>query len=67
MIPFLGDLGCLACMANANTASSERTKRPLVCVRPDVTLDGVMYTRAMVDPSKSSVRAPTYKIDVGAF
>ena len=43
------------------TAPSETTKRSLACVRSAVTLDGGVYIRAVVDPSKSSVTDSLYK------
>ena len=47
----------------AQTALSKTTETMLVCVRPDVTLDGVMYIQAMVDPSKSSFMDQIDKFD----
>ena len=51
------------CIVQANYALCETTKKPLVCVRPTVTFDGVMFIRAVVDPNKSFTD-PTNKSDV---
>ena len=49
---------------HVNTAIGQTTKTPLVCGRPAVTHDGVIYIRALVVPNKSSITAPTYTIDI---
>ena len=46
-------------MGYAQTTLCQTTKRPLVCVRSTVTLNGLIFMRVMVDPSKSSFIDPT--------
>ena len=47
---------------HTQTALGETTDMLQVSVMPAMTLDGVMYIRAMEDPSKSPFRDSTYKI-----
>ena len=67
---FLSSLQESTHMLRTANAANERTKRPLVCVRPVANTRWCFVRPSMVDPSKSSVTDPPYRFDTkvnGAF
>ena len=65
IVLFLRELNDPTRVVCANTAPSERTKTPLVCIRP-VTCDCVVHTRPIMDKSlfNSSLADRTDNVDV---